>query len=79
MMVPDLKANNISYAGLEFVEEYNAELPCFTLAEKSAEEWNAQAKTMNTKAFVETFGRNPVNYQEVKDWVNSFTEQKGEI
>lgn len=38
---------------------------------KECEGWNKKAKIQNTKSFVSTFHKEPKNYQEVEEWVNS--------
>ena len=35
------------------------------------EGWNQFARETNTKAFIQEFGREPQDYEEVRNWVNA--------
>jgi hypothetical protein len=35
------------------------------------EGWNQFARETNTKSFIQEFGREPKNYEEVRNWVNA--------
>ena len=46
-----------------------------TLEDYDAERWNALAERTNTRMFIRMNGRDPVNYEEVRVWVRSLSEQ----
>lgn len=66
---------NVEFDRMACCEEYNAELPVFTLAEETVVEWNAKARKQNTKAFIEVFGKDPECYDDVISWIHSLRNE----
>ncbi len=46
------------------------------LEDYDVERWNSLAERTNTRMFIKLNGRDPVNYEEVRLWVRSLSEQK---
>lgn len=46
-----------------------------TLEDYDTVRWNALAERTNTRMFIRINGRDPVNYEEVRVWVRSLSEQ----
>lgn len=46
-----------------------------TLEDYDTVRWNTLAERTNTRMFIQMNGRNPVNYEEVRVWVRSLSEQ----
>lgn len=68
------KAKNVSFEGYKYCDEVKRELPVYKIRDIPEDEWNRKAKISNTKAFVETFGRDPKDYEEALSWVYSIVE-----
>lgn len=43
------------------------------------EGWNQFARETNTKAFIQHFGREPKDYEEVRNWVNAAVTKANEL
>lgn len=43
------------------------------LQDLSVDRWNSLAEKQNTKMFIELVGRQPRNYEEVRNWVRSLS------
>ncbi|WP_391119402.1 hypothetical protein [Psychrobacillus sp. L3] len=67
---------NVEFTELAYCEGENAELLVFTLKEETTEAWNAKARKLNTKTFIEAFGNSPENYDEVLSWIHSLKEKE---
>lgn len=56
---------------IDFIEGYNVAI----LEDYSVERWNSLAERTNTYMFIQMNGRDPLNYEEVRVWVRSLSEQ----
>lgn len=43
------------------------------------EGWNQFARETNTKAFIQEFGREPQDYEEVRNWVNAAVAKANDL
>lgn len=43
------------------------------------EGWNQFAQEINTKSFIQHFGREPKDYEEVRNWVNAAVAKANEL
>lgn len=65
------KARNVNLKEVRHMEEYGGFVEIYTIEEPSATVWNAKAEKINTKTFIKAHGREPKNYNEVLNWINS--------
>lgn len=66
--------NNIVFNGeMEFD---GITLQTVRLQDLSVDRWNSFAEKQNTKMFIELVGRQPRNYEEVRNWVRSLSTNK---
>lgn len=57
----------------EVKDQFNSNIPLLDIKMMSDEKWEHLAVVYNTKSFKREFNREPVNYQEVIDWVKMST------
>ncbi len=70
------EAKNVEYVGEELypVEGSKMKLKTAKLVDLNTERWNSLAEKTNTKSFIRMTGKQPVNYTEVKEWMNILIE-----
>ena len=55
--------------------DFSDNLNIAVLEDYDVDRWNALAERTNTRMFIQMNGRDPVNYEEVRVWVRSLSEQ----
>lgn len=71
-MIEVIEVKNMEYVGEKVctVNGKESKLRTMQLVDLNADRWNALAEKTNTRMFVKLTGREPVSYQEVRNWVN---------
>lgn len=64
MLIDGVKNIDLINSNVAILEDYDTE------------RWNALAEKQNTKMFIELVGRQPRNYEEVRNWVRSLSTNK---